>query len=278
MKKLLLSAAAVFALSVPAAYAQDQGTTGDQDRQHTQKADKADRDTNAQAGQKAPEVQRTPGEQRTAQASGGMQGGDQDRDRANGGDKDHPTTAPADRDDRTMGGDKDDHTTTRDKDERTTTHDKDDRTTNRDHDDRMGADRDNRMGADRDNRMGADRDNRMGADRDDRTGGDRDRDTRVVHKTVDRDVILKFRGNVTAPRHFHFRAYVHPQGWYAHRWTFGERLPRAWFVRNYWITDYAAFGLIAPWPGFAWVQVGDDAVLVDLDTGEIVRVVYGIFY
>ena len=30
--------------------------------------------------------------------------------------------------------------------------------------------------------------------------------------------------------------------------------------------------------GYVWVRYGDDALLVDVDTGEILRVVYGVFY
>jgi Ni/Co efflux regulator RcnB len=106
-----------------------------------------------------------------------------------------------------------------------------------------------------------------------------DRDKKVVvHKTVDRSVILKVRANITAPRKFHAaRAYVRPQGWYAHRWVFGETLPRVFFASDYWLTDYATYGLMAPWDGYEWVRYGDDALLIDVDTGEVIRVEYGLF-
>jgi Ni/Co efflux regulator RcnB len=101
----------------------------------------------------------------------------------------------------------------------------------------------------------------------------------VVHKTVDRNIIMKVRANITAPRKFHAaRAYVRPAGWYEHRWTYGERLPRNFFASDFWITDYLAYGLIAPWDGYEWVRYGDDALLIDVDTGEVIRVEYGLFY
>ncbi len=111
-----------------------------------------------------------------------------------------------------------------------------------------------------------DRDNDNGRDANDNNNRDRDNNKTnarnngpdkkvVVHKTVDRSVILKVRANITAPRKFHAaRAYVRPQGWYAHRWVFGETLPRVFFASDYWLTDYATYGLIAPWmdmSGFA---------------------------
>lgn len=105
------------------------------------------------------------------------------------------------------------------------------------------------------------------------------RNKTVVRKTVDRSVVLKVRANITAPHRYHFaRAYVRPTGWYAHRWTFGERLPAIFFAPDFYITDYSAYGLIAPWGGYEWVRYGDDALLIDLETGEVIRVEYDIFY
>jgi Ni/Co efflux regulator RcnB len=60
--------------------------------------------------------------------------------------------------------------------------------------------------------------------------------------------------------------------------VFGERLPVTFYVRDYWIADFALYGLIEPWPGYEWIRVGDDAVLVDIETGEVIRVEYGLFY
>jgi Ni/Co efflux regulator RcnB len=96
------------------------------------------------------------------------------------------------------------------------------------------------------------------------------------HRTV-----LNFRSfhrNFNAPRRFHFGFYNRPHGWYAHRWVYGERLPGGWFGRDYWIGNYATFGLIGPPDGYQWVRDGDDALLVDVDTGEVLQVEYGVFY
>jgi Ni/Co efflux regulator RcnB len=88
---------------------------------------------------------------------------------------------------------------------------------------------------------------------------------------------MKARANIQAPRRFHIAAYVRPPGWYQHRWTFGERLPRAFFASEFFIADFGAYGLLAPWDGYEWVRYGDDALLIDLDTGEVIRVEYGLF-
>ncbi len=81
-----------------------------------------------------------------------------------------------------------------------------------------------------------------------------------------------------APRRFHHGTYRRPHGWYAHRWTFGEFLPGLFFAQQYWISDYYGYGLSDPPPGTVWVRYGDDALLIDQDTGEVIQVIYGIFY
>lgn len=84
--------------------------------------------------------------------------------------------------------------------------------------------------------------------------------------------------NINAPHRYHFGTYTRPSGWYAHRWTYGQHLPRGWYARNYWIANYVTFGLVAPPDGYEWVRVGNDALLIDVDSGEVIRVVYDVFY
>ena len=55
-------------------------------------------------------------------------------------------------------------------------------------------------------------------------------------------------------------------------------LPTLFWTRDYWIDDYWVFGLVAPPYGYVWVRYGDDALLVNVQTGLILRVVYRVFY
>jgi Ni/Co efflux regulator RcnB len=86
------------------------------------------------------------------------------------------------------------------------------------------------------------------------------------------------RRAVHARHRFHVGVYRRPHGWYSHHWAIGNRLPRGWFARDYWITDWALYGLWAPIDGLVWVRVGPDAMLIDPDTGEVVGVEYGVFW
>jgi Ni/Co efflux regulator RcnB len=89
---------------------------------------------------------------------------------------------------------------------------------------------------------------------------------------------VDFHQNFTAPRHFHAGAYRRPAGWYSHQWAFGEFLPAAFWARDYWLVDFMDFGLPPPPYGAVWVRVGNDALLIDQGTGEIITVEYGLFY
>ena len=71
---------------------------------------------------------------------------------------------------------------------------------------------------------------------------------------------------------------MRPNGWFERRWTYGQRFPRGWYGRQYWITNFMAFGLFAPPYGYEWVRYGNDALLINTYTGVIVRVEYGLFY
>jgi Ni/Co efflux regulator RcnB len=86
------------------------------------------------------------------------------------------------------------------------------------------------------------------------------------------------RQNMQATKRFHGGSYRAPQGYQYRHWSFGERLPRGYYDRNYWIGDFLMFGLFAPPSDLVWVRVGNDALLIDRESGEIVQVRYGVFY
>jgi Ni/Co efflux regulator RcnB len=90
--------------------------------------------------------------------------------------------------------------------------------------------------------------------------------------------INSLRRNIQSPQHFRGGNYRAPQGYEQRHWGYGERLPRGYYTRDYWITDFLMFGLFAPPTDLIWVRVGDDALLIDRYSGDIVQVRYGVFY
>jgi Ni/Co efflux regulator RcnB len=87
-----------------------------------------------------------------------------------------------------------------------------------------------------------------------------------------------YQFNATATERFHWGNYDRPDGWYYRRWGYGEYLPGAFWARDYWLTSWWLFDLAIPPYGFEWVRYGDDALLVNVYTGQILEVEYGVFY
>lgn len=73
-------------------------------------------------------------------------------------------------------------------------------------------------------------------------------------------------------------AFRYPPGWGPRRWTVGARLPALLFGPPFLFAGWASIGLSAPPPGFSWVRYGPDLLLVDLRSGQVVDVAYGVFY
>ena len=93
-------------------------------------------------------------------------------------------------------------------------------------------------------------------------------------KEVDRGA---YQHNFQASRSFHIGPYHRPSGWVAHRWAYGQILPRAYFASSYLIADYWLFALEVPPAGYEWVRDDTDALLINTGSGEILQVEYGVF-
>jgi Ni/Co efflux regulator RcnB len=72
--------------------------------------------------------------------------------------------------------------------------------------------------------------------------------------------------------------FVYPPGWGDRRWEVGAFLPPFFLVRDYWYPDWGLIGLPPPPPDYQWVRYGSDLLLVDLTSGEVIDVVYDVFY
>ncbi|MBS0279725.1 MAG: RcnB family protein [Proteobacteria bacterium] len=87
-----------------------------------------------------------------------------------------------------------------------------------------------------------------------------------------------YHQNFRASHHFRAPPYRRPPGYFVRRWSWGQTLPAAFWTRDYWLTDFYAYDLPPPPYGAIWVRVGDDALLIDQYTGEIIEVDYGVFF
>lgn len=82
------------------------------------------------------------------------------------------------------------------------------------------------------------------------------------------------RGAYRLPR------YYAPYGWNGgyRRFGIGARLSPVLFVQRYWIDDPFSYRLPEPYGPYRWVRYYNDAVLVDVETGEIVDAIHDIFW
>lgn len=146
-------------------------------------------------------------------------------------------------------------------------------------DDRAGEDR----GRDRGDRDHRDRRRDQGHhdDRDRRERGER-RWERGDHRDWERRRPRYDRRSYppywTSPNRYRISPYRPPVGFYSRSWVFGDVLPRGWWGSSYRLADWWAYGLPIPPIGFEWVRVGDDALLVDAYSGQVVQVVRHLFW
>jgi Ni/Co efflux regulator RcnB len=57
----------------------------------------------------------------------------------------------------------------------------------------------------------------------------------------------------------------------------GAFLPAIFWRPEYFVLDWGYYGLWAPPPNAEWIRYGPDLLLIDLDTGAILRVVRGVY-
>ncbi|QKS00821.1 hypothetical protein F9288_15215 [Sphingomonas sp. CL5.1] len=79
---------------------------------------------------------------------------------------------------------------------------------------------------------------------------------------------------------FHLPRYYAPYGWdYGYRrFSVGMVLSNMLFSQDYWIDDPYAYRLPEVYGPYRWVRYYNDAVLVDIYSGQVVDVIYDIFW
>jgi hypothetical protein len=79
---------------------------------------------------------------------------------------------------------------------------------------------------------------------------------------------------------FHLPRYYAPYGWdYGYRrFSIGFGLSSILYEQNYWIDDPSYYGLPEAYGPYRWVRYYNDALLVDIYSGEVVDTVYDIFW
>jgi Ni/Co efflux regulator RcnB len=91
------------------------------------------------------------------------------------------------------------------------------------------------------------------------------------------DGYRQYTRTVTATKHYNAGVYVGPSGYSYSRYSVGMRAPKMFLGGHYVVAHYSTYGLETPPMGLTWIRVGDDALLIDGNTGEVVQADYGLF-
>lgn len=79
------------------------------------------------------------------------------------------------------------------------------------------------------------------------------------------------------PSRFHIGVYIDPFGWGYQNFGIGYRLQPNYYEQNYWV-DAGMYGLPYPPPGMQWVRYWNDALLIDIYSGQVVDEIQGFFW
>jgi Ni/Co efflux regulator RcnB len=86
-------------------------------------------------------------------------------------------------------------------------------------------------------------------------------------------------GRYYARNRFSIGVYIVPRGYSYRVWRVGEYLPYSYYDGGrYELHDYWRYDLYEPPYWARWVRVGANALLIDVDSGEVIEIVYDLFY
>ena len=78
--------------------------------------------------------------------------------------------------------------------------------------------------------------------------------------------------------HFHFSFYYDPFGWDYFRYGVGWRLWPSYYRNSFWLNDPWRYRLPPAYGPYRWVRYFNDALLVNIYTGEVVDVIHDFFW
>jgi Ni/Co efflux regulator RcnB len=77
---------------------------------------------------------------------------------------------------------------------------------------------------------------------------------------------------------FRLGFYYDPFGWNYRRWSIGSYLYPSFYGSRYWLDDPWRYRLPPAYGPYRWVRYWNDALLVNIYTGEVVEVMHGFFW
>jgi Ni/Co efflux regulator RcnB len=95
--------------------------------------------------------------------------------------------------------------------------------------------------------------------------------------TTSNDGFATYRKTVTSKHRYNAAAFVAPSGFTYRRFSVGEHVPSMLLSDSVVLGNYQNYALEAPPSGLTWIRDGQDALLVDMRTGEVIQADYDVF-
>jgi Ni/Co efflux regulator RcnB len=99
----------------------------------------------------------------------------------------------------------------------------------------------------------------------------------TTHTMTSDDGYTQYRKTVTSTKHYDAGAFMAPSGYTYRKFAVGDRVPVLLMHGNVALTNFQTYQLAAPPVGTLWIRDGNDALLVDTNTGEVIQAQYGLF-
>lgn len=101
--------------------------------------------------------------------------------------------------------------------------------------------------------------------------------TTTTRTTEGTDAWGNYRKTVTSTKRYHATAFEAPTGFIYRRYSVGQHVPDALLSDSVVLNNYQDYALVSPPEGLTWVRDGQDALLVDMRTGEVIQADYDLF-
>jgi len=95
--------------------------------------------------------------------------------------------------------------------------------------------------------------------------------------TTDASGYTQYRKTVTSKHRYDAAAFVAPSGFTYRRFQVGEHVPSVLLSDSVVLNDYQNYALESPPSGLTWIRDGQDALLIDMRTGEVIQADYDVF-
>jgi len=100
-------------------------------------------------------------------------------------------------------------------------------------------------------------------------------DKTTTTTTTANDGYATYRKTVTSKKHYDAAAFQAPSGYTYSRFAVGQHVPQSLIAVQ--LNDYQNYALVTPPSGLTWIRNGNDALLIDANTGEVIQADYDLF-